>query len=289
MKTMSLANVSPYKWCKKWDRVSKSKESRNTIKLVHDYLKESCGFQTDSLYCSIEDKVFLSVDEAREKLCEVTWNSGNPTPNIINGFLPSKTFLALTQQEDMKGIINPIDCRVYKKDPLASLKRMQEIRGLSIDEKSMKICLMQLYSTVLKHKIIEFKDLIVCEIMEDGVSITKTSRSSQASGIIIDRILLGNTGVVISGLSGKKKTTQELQSISLRNTINDLDDPYFDCFSNVLPLKDIPAYKKSIYVLSLHWHAIMEILIKRVDIADGQIPEANLGYSINECIKINQN
>ncbi len=53
---------------------SKSKKSRNTIKLVHDYLKESCGFLTGSLYCSIEYKVFLSVDEKSEKLCEVTWN-----------------------------------------------------------------------------------------------------------------------------------------------------------------------------------------------------------------------
>lgn len=115
---------------------SKSKESRNTIKLVHDYLKEGCGFQTGSLYCSIEDKVFLSVDEAREKLSEITWNSGNPNYKIIDGFLPSKTFIALTQQEDMKGIINPNDCKIFKMDPFASLKRMQELRGFSIDEKT---------------------------------------------------------------------------------------------------------------------------------------------------------
>lgn len=256
----------------------KSKESRNTIKLVHDYLKESCGFQTGSLYCSIEDKVFLSVDEAKEKLGEITWNSGNPTHKIIDGFLPCKTFIALTQQEDMKGIINPNDCKVFKMDPFASLKRLQELRGFSIDEKNMKICLIQLCSTGLKHKVIGYKDLMACELVEDGVSVTKTSRSSQAGGALIGGILLGGTGAIIGGLSGKKKTAQELHSISLRLTINDLDEPVFDCLLNVLPLKDNTAYKKSIEELALHWHAVMEILIKRADITKNeQVAESNFG------------
>ncbi len=255
---------------------SKSKESRNTIKLVHDYLKEGCGFQTGSLYCSIEDKVFLSVDEAREKLSEITWNSGNPNYKIIDGFLPSKTFIALTQQEDMKGIINPNDCKIFKMDPFASLKRMQELRGFSIDEKNMKICLIQLCSTGLKHKIIGFKDLMACEIVEDGVSVTKTSRSSQAGGALIGGVLLGGTGAIIGGLSGKKKTTQELQSITLRLTIDDLENPFFDCLLNVVPLKDSPAYKKSTEELALRWHAVMEILIRRADKADGQMLESKI-------------
>lgn len=256
---------------------SKSKESRNTIKLVHDYLKESCGFLTGSLYCSIEDKVFLSVDETREELCEITWSSGNPTHKIIDDFLSCKTFLALTQQEDMKGIINPTDCKVFKMDPFASLKRLEELKGFSIDEKNMKICLMQLCSTGLKYKVIGFKDLMACEIVEDGVSVTKTSRSSQAGGALMGGILLGGAGAIIGGLSGKKKTTQELQSISLRLTINNLDDPVFDCLLNVLPLKDNLAYKKSIEELALHWHAIMEILIKRADMANSeQVTESSL-------------
>lgn len=246
---------------------SKSKESRNTVKLVHDYLKESCGFLAGSLYCSIEDKVFLSVDEKREKLCEIIWNSGNPTHKTIDGFLPCKTFLALTQQEDMKGIINPIDCKIFKMDPFASLKGFEELKGFSIDKKNMKICLMQLRSSGLKYRVIGFKDLMACEIVEDGVSFTKTSRSSQAGGALVGGILLGGAGAIIGGLSGKKKTTQELQSISLRLTINDLNDPVFDCLLNVLPLKDNPAYKKSIEELSLYWHAVMELIIKRTDMA----------------------
>ena len=184
--------------------------------------------------------------------------------------MPSKTFLALTQQEDMKGIINPYECKVFKMDHFASLKRLQELRGFSIDEKSMKICLLKLCSTGLKYKVIGFKDLIACEIVEDGVSVTKNSRSSQAGGALIGGMLLGGTGAIIGGLSGKKKTVQELQSISLRLTINDLDDPVFDCLLNVVPLKDNQTYKKRIEELALHWHAIMEVLIKRADMTNSE-------------------
>jgi hypothetical protein len=108
--------------------------------------------------------------------------------------------------------------------------------GIAIDIQAEKICLINDDSI----RFVSYNDLIESQIIVDSQTITNTSRSDQLAGAAIGGLLLGGTGAVIGGLSGKSVTTQDIKDVSLKLLINDALNPthiiYFS-ESNIIPLK----------------------------------------------------
>ena len=147
--------------------------------------------------------------------------------------------------------------------------------GLAIDENSLKLCLIDSRYEIPEFRVISYKDIISCELFQDGSTVTKTIRSSQIGGALIGGLALGGIGAVIGGLSGKTKTTEKVRQIDLRIIVNDMNAPLHDVrFLSVETNKEGLVggnyYEKSLHE-ARHWHGLVEILIRRADTEDKQL------------------
>jgi len=137
--------------------------------------------------------------------------------------------------------------------------------GLAIDEQQKKICLIMCNGPSATNKIIPYKEILSVEILEDGTTVTKTSRSSQIGSAAIGGLLFGGAGAVIGGLTGKTETIGKIGNVTLHIVINDIASPTHDvCFMNVEGKRTGIIYKQAIQN-ARYWKGIIEVLIKQAD------------------------
>ncbi|WP_339218903.1 SHOCT domain-containing protein [Paenibacillus sp. FSL H8-0332] len=143
--------------------------------------------------------------------------------------------------------------------------------GVIIDIENQSICLMN--SDLTSGRTYNANDIIEVEIIENGNSISKTSRSSQAGGVLIGGLLAGGVGAVIGGLSGKNIQKDTVTLIDLKIIVNDLKHPVVNInFFNSLKnkegiLKSSELYKKVNKQVN-EFHGLISVLIKNADQAD---------------------
>ncbi len=142
--------------------------------------------------------------------------------------------------------------------------------AIVIDENKAKICLAKKESSNISIKIYNFRDILEVEILEDGSSLTKTSRSSQVGGMLIGGLALGGVGAIIGGLSGKTNTVDKVSNIDLKIIVNDIKTPMH--LIKILQLsdgvkKDAMTYKTSI-ANARQWSSLITVLINKADKED---------------------
>ncbi len=148
--------------------------------------------------------------------------------------------------------------------------------ALAIDNKKYKVCLLVGKHPNVKSKIFNYNDILECEILEDGESITKTARGSQLGGMLIGGLALGGIGAIIGGLSGSKTNIDKVKSIDLKIVVNDVNEPMF--ILNFLNVKNTldpndgyknnhPTYTNAIKS-ARYWHSLLKVLIKKADEED---------------------
>jgi hypothetical protein len=71
----------------------------------------------------------------------------------------------------------------------------------------------------------QFTDIVKVELIQDGVEVSSTSRGSQAVGTAVGALALGGVGAIIGGLSGSKRTQTGTKMMSIRVTVDDMDNP----------------------------------------------------------------
>ncbi|HBZ79031.1 MULTISPECIES: SHOCT domain-containing protein [Brevibacillus] len=147
--------------------------------------------------------------------------------------------------------------------------------GIAIDENSKRISF--LYTD--RSYTYSYKDILESEIIEDGISVTKTSRGSQIGGALLGAVLAGGVGAIVGGLSGEKKTMEKVKNVDLKVIVNDTSNPIHKVnFFKSIDLathqetkdgekKDSPKYKAAIENAN-HWQALISVLIRQADEED---------------------
>lgn len=220
---------------------SAKKYLNNVVSSMHEYQIENCDFRGGSLYCVMNSNVFLSIDEIKKRAHILKNGEWKKEHVQLQDFCPSRTYVALADEMEFKAVSKGIVSKLFTFQPINEVK---EYGGFSIDEENNKICLFNIDKNVISHKIIGYKDILACEIVEDGVTVTRSARGSQVGGALVGGLLLGGAGAVIGGLSGKKTTSEEIESISFRITVNDLNRPIYEYKLNFVPIKKNEKYRK---------------------------------------------
>jgi hypothetical protein len=117
--------------------------------------------------------------------------------------------------------------------------------------------------------IITAADIIEVNVTEDGQKVIETSRSSQITGAVVGGLLMGGTGAIIGGLSGKQKVSNEVSSVGMTIIWNNLDNPehHISFFSTNISTKigkSAPKYNLE-YARAkdeaTRWHNILKVLM----------------------------
>ena len=191
-------------------------------------------------------------------------------------FLINETTILKQKQEQEQKQIEDKQKRMYEK--LESIDGFQTSKSLAsidnnlivaIDNNSKQVAFVDLSENV---KVYSYRDLLEVEVLEDGETVTKTSRSSQIGGALIGGLIAGGTGAIIGGLSGKQTTNEEVKKISLKILVNDIDNPV----KKVVLLDKQKAIKKSDHEYriakekALNWHGLIKVLINMADKEDAE-------------------
>ncbi|MCK0470898.1 SHOCT domain-containing protein [Halalkalibacter sp. APA_J-10(15)] len=148
--------------------------------------------------------------------------------------------------------------------------------ALLLDEKNNKIAIIRSEGEYVRSY--DYNELLESEIFEDGVTVSKTSRSSQMGGALLGGVLAGGVGAIIGGLSGSSTSSQEVNSIDMEIVVNDTKEPIFvinfakadvlDFNGKPIPMKkDDEKYKEGIRNAN-YWHSLISVLIKKADEID---------------------
>jgi hypothetical protein len=159
---------------------------------------------------------------------------------------------------------------------------------IAIDEQTKQFCIienkhenyMELSTTFSKyeydHKVFNYNEILQSEILEDGATITTTSRRSQLGGALLGGVLAGGVGAVIGGLSGSQSSSQEVKKIQLQVVVNDTKKSFYRITFMSLEngvKKDMSVYKLANKNVT-HWHNLISYLINHADKKDGVVNQS---------------
>jgi hypothetical protein len=107
--------------------------------------------------------------------------------------------------------------------------------GIYYDGTNKKICVVNIYNALNTQaklsrdnfifKFISSTDILESEIIQDDVSVTKTSRGGQLAGALIGGALAGGVGAIIGGVTSSKTTSEKIKKVELRILVNDNKKP----------------------------------------------------------------
>jgi hypothetical protein len=141
-------------------------------------------------------------------------------------------------------------------------------RSLLVDENGKRLCIIEDLKTP-NPRLLNYRDVISSEVVEDGSSIlvTKASRTSQMGSALVGGVLFGGVGAVVGALSGKSVSTSadQVERLELRILLNRPSDPQVTVgFLGVRSAKTSARYQEARRQADL-WHATLTAVIRQAD------------------------
>jgi len=126
-----------------------------------------------------------------------------------------------------------------------------------------------------------YQDILEVELIEDGDTITSTSRASQIGSAAVGGILLGGAGALVGSLTGKSKAAKEVQSISIKILVNDNDNPNHEIYfigskSHGAKIKRTdPLYEKAITEAN-YFASKVQLILKNTKDSDTKVTQQKI-------------
>lgn len=142
--------------------------------------------------------------------------------------------------------------------------------GLVVDEQRKEIVFISGSKDYPMKTAISYRDILSSEIVEDGQTVTKTSRTSQLGGALLGGLTFGIAGAVVGGLSGSKTSAEKVSKIELVVTVNSVRDPLRRITlldAGIGLSKSHHLYKQAIDEANM-WHGRINVVIKQADQED---------------------
>lgn len=141
------------------------------------------------------------------------------------------------------------------------------LTGIALNSTDNKIAIFKRYNVNdnLSPTLLDFKDIIECSIVEDGETVTCTSKGSAIGHAVAGGVLFGGIGAVVGGLSGEKVASTKIYKATLSIVVDNLHDPIQEIHflnSNMLVDRSSTLYQK-VYSDLNKWHKTLSIIIKR--------------------------
>ncbi|WP_275790564.1 hypothetical protein [Pararhizobium gei] len=113
------------------------------------------------------------------------------------------------------------------------------------------------------NKILKFDDVVSVEYSENGTTVSKTNRGSQALGAALGAATFGGVGAVIGGLSGSSQNQQTVSLSTINLVTADRDNPYVTVkvFESAPTPKDGIVYKQLSKDL-MPWYGRLKAIIE---------------------------
>lgn len=99
--------------------------------------------------------------------------------------------------------------------------------AIAIDNQRSLMRLFQKQHEEVISRDIRFSDLLCVDLLQDGQTLTRMSRSSQVANAMLGGLVLGGTGFLVGALTGTKVSDQKIKRIDVQLTINDIRNPTF--------------------------------------------------------------
>lgn len=146
---------------------------------------------------------------------------------------------------------------------------------IAIDEQNKKIAIWKAdgdsdpKNPTCQTYVYRFDEILEVELIENGQTITRTSRGSQIAGVAVGGALLGGVGAVIGGLSGSTTSSDTIKNVDLKIVVNDFKKPFHKLrmLDSVLDMNGSELQRGTpLYDLHMekvfHWHSILAYIIK---------------------------
>lgn len=220
---------------------------------------------------------------------------GTPLILIVISLIYTNTDKAKKEKEDAKKGLEEKINNIFKEEKveISQQYRTFNYSVVGIDEKNHKVCFLDSSSKLdlkkvdyygaitnnIEYKVrtVNYQDILEAELIIDGETITKTSRSSQVGGALLGSVLAGGVGAIIGGLSGKTSSKEQVMTIQLKIIINDTKNPL-----KIIPfLNETTSIKKEdekylkAYEEAMHWLSIFKVIIDKADKEDKSKVQSN--------------
>lgn len=150
---------------------------------------------------------------------------------------------------------------VYRKTPELAAKRAMALHGEGVRGEELVKAFKD--GAGFRRHLYEWKDIIAADIVEDGGSVTRTSRGSQIGGAAIGGALFGPVGALAGALSGKTHSHGTVRNVELIVTVNDLGNPLhrISLLCSPVDIGRTGAAYRAAQERAQNWHGIFRIIL----------------------------
>lgn len=145
--------------------------------------------------------------------------------------------------------------------------RPDQVKGIAVDEEKGRICLMEFLNKRGIMKMVEYRDLLSTEIIEDGMPLTRVNRTGITGCALLQKLTIEDEAVNSANIPATGWSSEEPAEVNLRLIVNDPRKPVF--MFNLLEGPEKVAYADAVKQARA-MHSLLERLIKRADQEDAK-------------------